>query len=56
MYVIEEDDFSTDGFQIRKLSNLKKIKMRNSLADKICYDLMVIENVEVPNIDITSWR
>ena len=56
MYVIEEDDFSTDGFQIRKLSNLKKIKMRNSLADKICYDLMVIENVEVPNIDITSWE
>ena len=56
MYVIEDDDFSTDGFQIRKLSNLKKIKMRNSLVDKICYDLMVIENVEVLNIDITSWE
>jgi hypothetical protein len=56
MYGIEEDDFSIDGFQIRKVSNLKKIELRNDITSKIGEELRVLDNVEIPNIDITSWE
>ena len=53
---LEEDDFITDGFQIRKISDLKKVEIRDDACPIINKENKLLENLVKPNINITSWH
>lgn len=53
---IEEDDFMLDGFQIRKISDLKKVEIKDDLCLKINEENQVLADVKKPEIDLSSWR
>lgn len=52
----EEDDFLLDGFHIRRISDMKKIVVRDDLCVKINKENKLRENIEKPNIDLSSWK
>lgn len=52
----EEDDFCLDGFQIRKISDLKKINLKEDLCIKILEEKQPLANLEIPKINLTSWK
>ena len=52
----EEDDFITDGYQIRKISDLKKLKIRDDLCAHINEMIGVTNAVVCPDVDISSWQ
>lgn len=52
----EEDDFSLDGYSIRKLSQLKKVELKNDKCNEINRMLGVTEQLMDPQIDIGSWQ
>lgn len=56
MFGIEEDDFILDGFQIRKISDLKKIEIKNDVCAKINEKNGLLRDVERPDIDLSSWQ
>ena len=55
-YGVEEDDFITDGFSIRKISDLKKVELR----DDKCVEFLKMENtfanINAPQINLASWK
>lgn len=53
---IEEDDFILDGFQIRKISDIKKIEIKDDICPKINRENKILEGVVKPPIDISSWK
>ena len=53
---IEEDDFILDGFQIRKISDLKKIEINDGICAKINEEKKLLENIKKPKIDLSSWK
>ncbi|MDE6441645.1 MAG: hypothetical protein K2L12_02705 [Clostridia bacterium] len=53
---IEEDDFLLDGFEIRKISNLKKVEIKDDICVKINDENKILANVDAPKIDISSWK
>lgn len=53
---IEEEDFILDGFQIRKISDLKKIEVKDDICVKINEEKKLLENIKIPKIDLSSWR
>lgn len=53
---IEEDDFILDGFQIRKISDLKKIEVKDDICVKINEEKKLLENIKRPEIDLSSWK
>lgn len=53
---IEEDDFILDGFQIRKISDLKKIEIKDDICVKINEEKRLLENIKKPEIDLSSWK
>lgn len=53
---IEEDDFTLDGFFIRKISDLKTVEIRDNLCSKIENELNLLADVQIPKIDIISWK
>ena len=52
----EEDDFITDGYQIRKISDLKKLKIRDDLCAHINEMIGVTNAIVCPDVDISSWQ
>ena len=53
---IEEDDFILDGFQIRKISDLKKIEVNDDICAKINEDNKLLENIKKTEINLSSWK
>ena len=53
---LEEDDFITEGFQIRKLSDLKKIELRDDACVTINKQNNILEGIEKPQVNINSWE
>lgn len=53
---MEEDDFILDGFQIRKIPDLKKIEIKNGICVKINEKQKLLADVKIPKIDLSSWR
>ena len=52
----KEDDFLLDGFEIRKISDLKKIEISDVLGVKMNEEAQILKDLQVPKIDITSWK
>lgn len=53
---IEEDDFILDGFQIRKISDLKKVEIKDDLCKKMNEENQVLAEVKKPEINLSSWK
>lgn len=53
---IEEDDFSLDGFQIRKISDIKKLDLCNEISQKINEENKILDGIEKPQIELSSWK
>lgn len=53
---VEEDDFILNGYQIRKISDLNKIEIKNDLCTKINEETNLLANVRKPDVDISSWK
>lgn len=53
---IEESDFILNGFQIRKISDLKKIELKDDICVKINKEKKLLENIKKPEIDLSSWK
>lgn len=51
-----EDDFILDGFEINRLSDIDKIEVKDDGCIKINRRLGLLDDVEAPKIDLTSWR
>ncbi|MGN1100577.1 MAG: hypothetical protein ACI4RG_00170 [Huintestinicola sp.] len=55
LFGIEEGDFLLNGFQIRKISDLKKIEIKDDLCTKINKDKRILDNVNAPAVQLSSW-
>ena len=53
---IEDRDFLLDGFQIRKISDLKKVEIRDDLNIKISRELKLLDGVVKPEVNLSSWK
>ena len=51
----EEDDFMLDGYCIRKISQLKKVEIKDDKCNEINRLLGITDQIVCPDIDITSW-
>lgn len=56
IFGIEEYDFQLNGFQIRKISELEKIELKNDLCTKINMDKKILENINAPIVNLSSWH
>ena len=52
----EEDDFMLDGYCIRKISQLKKIEIKDDKCQEINKLFGIADQVVDPGIDISSWQ
>ena len=52
----EEFDFLLDGYSIRKMSYLKKVKIQDDKCNEISKELGITAQVQNPEIDISSWE
>lgn len=52
----EEDDFLLNGFHVRRISDMKKIEIKDDLCVKINKENKLLENTEKPDIDLSSWK
>lgn len=55
LFGIEENNFLLDGFQIRKISDLKKVEIKNDLSTKINKDRQILKKVPAPSVQLSSW-
>ncbi|KGK82719.1 hypothetical protein DP73_20400 [Desulfosporosinus sp. HMP52] len=53
---IKEYDFIFDGYSVFRYKDLKKVKIKNDLCDKILQEEGLTPNIVIPNIDISSWK
>ena len=51
-----ENDFILNGYIIYRFKDLTKVKIKNDMCDKILKEEGLTSNVEVPSIDISSWK
>lgn len=51
-----EDDFIIDGFSIRRFRDIKKVEFKNDKCEEIIKNEGLLDNIEVPQIDITDWH
>lgn len=51
-----EDDFILDGFEINRLSDIDKIEIKDDGCIKINRRLGLLDDIEAPEIDLTSWQ
>ena len=56
VYAKEEFDFSIKGNEIRKISRLKKVNLRNDRTGEINEKKGLTKLLEFPLIDISSWN
>ena len=53
---LEEDDFITDGFQIRKISDMKKIELKDDKCVEFNRQNKLLDGILPPDININSWK
>ena len=53
---VEEYDFQLNGFHIRRISDMKEIEIKDDLCVKINRENKLLENIEKPDIDLSSWK
>lgn len=51
-----EDDFLLNGFHIRRISDMKKIEIKDDLCVKINRENKLLESIKKPDIDLSSWK
>lgn len=51
-----EDDFLIDGFEINRISDIKKIELKDDECVKINRTLKLLDGIIKPSIDLTSWK
>lgn len=56
LFGVEENDFILNGFEIRKISDLKKVEIKNDLCVKMNEENQILKDLQAPKIDITSWK
>lgn len=52
----EEDDFTLDGYCIRKISQLEKVEIKDDKCNEINKMFGVTDKIVNPGIDISSWQ
>ena len=52
----EENDFSLDGYCIRKISHLKKVEIKDDKCNEINKLFGITNQLSAPCVDIGSWR
>ena len=52
----EEDDFLLDGYAIRKISQLRKVEVKDDKCDEINKEIGLTAQIKKPDVDISSWR
>ena len=53
---LEEDDIITDGIQIRKISDMKKIELKDDKSIEFNRQNKLLDGINVPNFNINSWK
>ena len=56
IFLAREDDFLLDGFEIRKLSDLRLMERDESLSDLICRECGLPDQLPSLSIDLSSWE
>lgn len=56
LFGVKEEDFILNGFQILKISDLKKVSIENGISAKICEKNKLLEGINKPQINLTSWK
>lgn len=56
LFGAEENDFQLNGFQIRKISDLKKVEKKDDLCAEINRNAHIPENINAPDISLSSWH
>ncbi len=51
-----EDDFILNGFSIRRFRDIKKVEFKNDKCEEIIKREGILDNIKVPQIDITDWH
>ena len=51
-----EDDFQLNGFQIRRMDDIKKVETRNDVCTMINREREILKNVKKPGINLGSWQ
>jgi len=52
----EENDFLLDGYHIRKISQLKKVEIKDDKCNEINKLNGLTNEINMPDVDITSWQ
>ena len=52
----EENDFLLDGYCIRKISQLKKVEIKNDKCNEINKQIGLTEQIKTPPVDISDWK
>lgn len=52
----EENDFQLDGYCIRKISQLKKVEIKQDMCNTINKYFGITDQIAMPNVDITNWK
>ena len=52
----EEDDFLLDGYCIRKISQLKKVEIKDDKCNEINHLNGLTKELAMPDVDISNWQ
>lgn len=52
----EENDFLLDGYCIRKISQLKKVELKDDKCNEINKQIGLTEQIKMPTVDISDWK
>lgn len=52
----EEEDFLLDGYCIRKISQLKKVEIKDDKCNEINRLIGLTKELAMPDVDITNWQ
>jgi hypothetical protein len=52
----EENDFILDGYCIRKISQLKKVEIRDGICNTINQQIGLHQQIIMPPVDISNWK
>ncbi|MBO5129500.1 MAG: hypothetical protein J6B95_04040 [Oscillospiraceae bacterium] len=52
----EENDFLLDGYCIRKISQLKKVEIKNDKCNEINRQIGLTAQIKMPPVDISDWQ
>lgn len=51
-----EDDFLLDGYCIRKISQLKKVEIKDDKCNEINKHFGLTDQIKMPPVDISDWK